>query len=149
MLTLDVVAADFSSFLQDVQEAGVNAEPLMKAALSNSATNVQSNVRNRAPHRTGALQGSVLTDVSYPAAIVSVNQPYGAFVEYGTAPHIITPVNKKALFWSGAFSPVKSVMHPGTKANPFFQTGVDDSSDYVDNQFMRVVEKLIQIMAGH
>lgn len=43
---------------------------------------------------------------------------YGRFLEEGTAPHVIRPKNKKALFWAGAAHPVKKVNHPGTKARP-------------------------------
>ena len=45
--------------------------------------------------------------------------PYAAFVEFGTRPHEILPINKQALYWKGAEHPVKRVEHPGSKANPF------------------------------
>jgi phage gpG-like protein len=39
-----------------------------------------------------------------------------------TAPHVIMPRNKKALFWKGANHPVKKVNHPGSRirAKHFF-----------------------------
>ena len=40
------------------------------------------------------------------------NVNYAAAVEYGTSPHVIKPVNKKALFWPGARHPVAQVNHP-------------------------------------
>jgi hypothetical protein len=49
------------------------------------------------------------------------NVEYANDVNYGTRPHIIRPVNKKALFWKGANHPVKSVKHPGTKGNGMFE----------------------------
>lgn len=46
---------------------------------------------------------------------------YGGALEEGTAPHVIRPKNKKALFWPGAAHPVKKVNHPGTKAYPIIE----------------------------
>ena len=149
MSTLNVQIVGFDDFIFDMQKAGRNARPLVSAALQNSAVKIQSNVRQRAPHRTGALQRSVLETVSYPTAMVTVDESYAAYVEYGTAPHDIAPVNKKALFWKGAANPYRLVHHPGTKANPFFSSGVTASQLYIYEQFTKVVEKLISQMAGH
>lgn len=149
MSTLSVQIVGLDDFISDVNAAGVQSQSLVNAALQNSATKIQSNVRDRAPHQTGALQRSVLTSVNYPSASVSVNESYGAYVEYGTAPHDIFPVNKKALFWKGALNPYKAIHHPGTKPNPFFAPGVDASSDYIGDQFTKVAERLITVMAGH
>jgi len=132
-----------------MKKAGMDAKLLVSAALFNSVTRMQSNIRERAPHKTGALQRSILTTVSYPTAMVTANEKYAQYVEYGTAPHIIAPVNKKALYWKGASNPYRLVHHPGTKANPFFSTGVNDSEAYIYETFMKVVERLITEMAGH
>lgn len=149
MSTLSVQVTGFDDFMKDVAQAGVDAGPLVNTALFNSALHVQNNVRERAPHQTGALQGNVLLQVDYPTAQITVESPYGIFVEEGTQPHEIRPINKKALYWSGAFNPVKAVMHPGTKAQPFFQPGVDASVAYIDETFTKIMEKLITVMAGH
>ena len=55
---------------------------------------------------------------------VSDGVNYGIHLEYETRPHKITPKVKKALYWKGAEHPVKSVMHPGTKAYRPFTTGL-------------------------
>lgn len=149
MSTLSVQVTGFDDFMADVDRAGVNADPLVRAALQNSAVRIQSNVRDRAPHRTGALQRSVLTTVDADQAVVRVEEKYGIWIEEGTKAHQITPVNKKALFWSGAFSPVKSVMHPGTPARPFFVPGIDATRAYIDETFAKVMERLVTVMAGH
>lgn len=150
MSTLSVTIDGWDDFLADIRNAGIQADPLIRAALSNSATRVQSNVRGRAPHRTGALQRSVLiSPITSSAVEVSVNEKYGIFVEEGTAAHIIEPSGKKALYWKGALNPYKSVRHPGTKANPFFSTGVNQSDSYIMDQFTKVMERIITVMAGH
>ena len=54
---------------------------------------------------------------------------YGKFLEEGTAPHIIRPKNKKALYWSGAAHPVKMVNHPGTKPRPLLEDTLRKNKD--------------------
>lgn len=39
---------------------------------------------------------------------------YGAILEEGSSPHVITPNSRQALYWPGAAHPVKMVNHPGT-----------------------------------
>lgn len=51
---------------------------------------------------TGRFMGSIQTDVSKPfQSIVFTNVEYAKFLEFGTSPHFIAPVNKKALRWKG------------------------------------------------
>jgi len=132
----------------DIQKAGYSARGLMTAALSQSANVLQRNIRQEAPIKTGSLKRSIMTSVSYPTATVTEQEKYGRMVEEGTRPHIILPKSKKALFWKGAFSPYKVVHHPGTKANPFFQRGIDRSKDAMLDPFIKVAEKLVTMMAG-
>lgn len=147
-MTLNVQIVGLNELIADVKKAGIDAKPLVRGALQNSATIIQRNVRQRAAHKTGALQRSIQQSISYPSATVEVLEKYGAFVEDGTKPHIIRPKNKKALFWKGALNPYKVIRHPGTRAKPFFKPGVEASQDGVIEQFVKVTERLINIMAG-
>ncbi|TXG76783.1 hypothetical protein E6Q11_04075 [Candidatus Dojkabacteria bacterium] len=147
-MALSVEINGMNELLHDVARAGGDAKPLVKAALANSATTIQRNVRERAPHRTGTLQRSVLFTVDYPTAKVSVQEKYGSYIEDGTRPHDIVPKNKKALFWKGAYSPYKRVHHPGTKAKPFFKPGVEASENKVKDIFTGVLERLTRELAG-
>ena len=145
-MNVEIVGLD--KFIADTKRAGANVKPLINAALVNSTNRTQKNIRQRASHKTGALQRSVLTQVDYPHGKVSANEKYAEYVEKGTRPHTITPKNKKALFWKGALNPYKSVHHPGTKAKPFFKPGVEASIQYVQEQFTKVMEIVISQMAG-
>jgi hypothetical protein len=58
--------------------------------------------------------------------------PYAIYVIKGTKPHDIYPVNAKALYWPGAEHPVKVVHHPGTEANDYFTTGVENARPAID-----------------
>lgn len=51
---------------------------------------------------------------------------YWFYVEYGTRPHEIRPVNVSALHWEDAHGEhfAKLVHHPGTKANPFLRNAL-------------------------
>ena len=59
---------------------------------------------------------------------------YAAAVEYGTAPHEITPMNGGVLAFEVAgkmmFTPI--VHHPGTRANPFMQRALEEALGKVD-----------------
>lgn len=57
--------------------------------------------------------------LSNARAIVGTNLKYAKAVHDGSPPHIIRAKKAKALFWPGARHPVRSVRHPGTKAQPF------------------------------
>lgn len=71
--------------------------------------------------RSGTLKRSPRTiSISDTHALIGTDRPYAAAHQLGSKPHVITARNKKALFWSGARHPVKSVNHPGLPARPFF-----------------------------
>lgn len=63
------------------------------------------------------------------------NTEYAADVEFGTAPHTIIPVKKKALRWrdkSGKVHFAKRVNHPGTTAQPFMRPGFRAAKPKID-----------------
>lgn len=71
--------------------------------------------------RTGNLQQSIQIRVEKDKAVISTNQDYAAFVEFGTKQHMIKAKNRKALSipTDDGFIFVKSVIHPGSKPYPF------------------------------
>jgi hypothetical protein len=77
--------------------------------------------------RTGQLRESlkIVTQDSEAAhtAIIGVDTPYARFLEDGTEPHVIVPVNKKALAFMVGDKQVfaKKVNHPGNKAYLFLK----------------------------
>ncbi|MGX1483432.1 HK97 gp10 family phage protein [Streptomyces griseus] len=101
----------------------------VKRAVDRTRTDVQNEARRRAPVDTGRLRSSIVSraegsgrTVGY---VVGTNVNYAAAVEYGTAPHVIKPTSKKALYWPGARHPVGKVNHPGTRAQPFMRPAVE------------------------
>lgn len=69
---------------------------------------------------------------------------YAIFVHFGTAPHDITPKNKKALRWNtvGGFAFAKKVEHPGYKGDPFMTKAAQTTFTKLDQIFTRVYDGL-------
>jgi phage gpG-like protein len=98
-------------------------------AVERTRIDVQNEARRRAPVDTGRLRSSIVSraegsgrSVGY---VIGTNVNYAAAVEYGTSPHVITPKNKRALYWPGAAHPVAKVNHPGTAAKPFLRPAIE------------------------
>ena len=82
------------------------------------------------PVDTGILRNSIVLKPmapGYSSYELGDGVEYGVDVEYGVSPHVIRPVNRKALKFTidnkTIFS--KKVMHPGTEAQPFFRPSLD------------------------
>ncbi len=83
---------------------------------------ILSDARDFVPKRTSRLHDSLRAECHDKVLRVgSLDCTYATDVEMGTAPHVITPSNKKALYWPGADHPVARVNHPGTAPNPYLR----------------------------
>lgn len=83
---------------------------------------ILSDARQYVPKRTGRLAESLRSEVQGKVLRVgSLDVNYATYVEMGTAPHVILPRNKKALYWPGADHPVARVNHPGTQPSPYLR----------------------------
>jgi len=98
-----------------------------------------------APWRSGRLAGSIVKEVGDGEAEVQALAPYAVFVEFGTAPHEIRPVNASVLAFEGGgkmvFTPL--VRHPGSKANPFMERAAEDTRSKVESVFADLWLELI------
>ena len=103
--------------------------------------------KSRVPVRTGLLQGSLRM---IPAAVKagkvvgiwgSFQVDYARVVEFGMRPHVILPVNKKALYWPGALHPVKVVHHPGTKGKPFLRPAAEKEYPLLGQRIKRALQR--------
>jgi HK97 gp10 family phage protein len=101
----------------------------VRRAVVQTGVDVQNEARRRCPVDTGRLRSSIVhrveSDARSTAVTVGTNVKYAEAVENGTAPHVIVPTNKKALYWPGAAHPVAKVNHPGTRAQPFMRPAVE------------------------
>ena len=153
-LAVNVEIDGLNDLIRDIRKAGGDAEPLVTAALTNSSTHVQQEVRGRAPHAFGTLQRSVLPEVHYPTAEVTVQEAYGRDVEEGTGPH--TPpsdaierwIRKKGIPSKALWPIIKTIEKRGTKAQPFFKPGWEASQGYIDDQFQKVMDRMLSVLMG-
>ena len=153
-LAVNVKIEGLDELIRDIRKAGGDAEPLVTAALTNSSTHVQQEVRQRAPHAFGTLQRSVLPEVRYPQAEVSVQESYGRGVEEGVGPHrppadaIERWIKKKGIPSKALWPIIKTIEKRGTKAQPYFGPGWEASQGYIEDQFQRVMDRLLNALMG-
>lgn len=99
-----------------------------RAATERAANDMVNHAKSLAPVDTGRLRSSIVAVPSGGrlrfSVMIGTNVTYATDVEYGTAPHVIVPKDKKALYWPGARHPVAKVNHPGTRAQPFMRPAV-------------------------
>ena len=100
----------------------------------------------KVPRKTGFLGRSIVPgNVTDTLAIVYVNAPYAAAVEFGSKPHVIVPKKARVLAWpssegsrrlsgrarkgttSGDMTFAAKVNHPGTKPQPFVVPAAEDA----------------------
>jgi HK97 gp10 family phage protein len=98
-----------------------------------------------APWRTSKLAGSIVKDVTEGEASISALASYAVYVEKGTAPHEIRPVNASVLvFEVGGVVLTRLVRHPGTKPNPFMQRAVESAREKVEETFAELRLELVE-----
>ena len=121
------------------------------------------------PWRTGNLLQSFRFATGNLQARWFPTAKYAPFVEFGTAPHIIRPKNKKVLSWvsgggggyatsrsgrryykstSGMRSFAMEVHHPGTKPKPFMEKIVKKSEPEVARLFEQAGDIILRNIAS-
>lgn len=140
-------------FKADVAKGASNIGEEVKRAMVYSVNTVKNTAQDMVAYKTGTLRRSIFTDVQDSGFTGIVGQDrnmasYGSDIEYGTAPHVILPVNKKALFWKGALNPYRKVNHPGTKPKPFMQPALDSSVERIKEFFDQAILNIIKMMSG-
>lgn len=122
----------------------------LSRAIKTSVNIIRPIMQRNAPFASGKLRKNIQSVASGLEGRVGPNlrvTPYALFVEKGTKPHEIRPRTKQALFWPGARHPVKRVMHPGTKANPFVEKTVKEIETPVQRIFGNQIDKILKIIA--
>ena len=95
------------------------------------------------PVRTGYLVQNWGFDIGNLQARWYPKAAYAPFVEFGTAPHIIKPVNARVLAnpKTGEFFGTL-VHHPGTKANPFLERIISSAQPAIDTLFGQALDMI-------
>ena len=98
-----------------------------------------------APWKTGYLAGSIVKEMEEGEAYLKAMANYAVYVEKGTAPHEIRPVNASVLAFevNGKMVFSSLVNHPGTKPNPFMQRAVEAAREKVEEIFAELWTELV------
>lgn len=87
---------------------------------------VESRAKIKAPVDTGQLRASIQHTPDGDGVLIGSNVQHALYQEQGTAPHVIRPVNAKALYWPGAAHPVAKVNHPGNPGVHFLERALEE-----------------------
>lgn len=138
-----LASADVSRLAEALRESGQEADVTTQDVLLRSANYLKADMESRVPVRTGKLKQSIQIRVKTHEIVIGPDTEYDAFVELGTQPHVIKAKTKKALAFKmgGRTVIVRSVKHPGTKAQPYVRPAFDD---WVDTLGALVAEAQIQ-----
>ena len=116
------------------------------SALFRVGSGVRYRAKQVAPYKTGNLKKDIqVFDEKIDSFSISVGNtklaPYAKFVYFGTRPHVIKPKKMKALAnkKSGQIFG-KSVNHPGTKANPYFEKAKEQLASDVSEEVVKDIK---------
>jgi hypothetical protein len=144
-----VTITGLTALVAKLKESPTIAAPILQRALSASgAVLAKYTTRATVPWRTGFLTQTFKAELTTGMLRWFPTASYAPFVEFGTKPHMIYPKDKMALYWPGAAHPVKSVSHPGTKANPFMERIVEASQDEINEQFAAALGQITAAIAA-
>lgn len=146
-----------------IEEAEKALPSLLQEAAHKSGETVAGWLKDKAPHSnsggapppgdaSGTLAGSFhVVDKGQASIEVQTTQPLKLqYVTKGTGTYIgkgrIYPTTKRALYWSGAAHPVRSIA--GQRANDFVSPVLTKVNDAIEPEMQKVVDKLNSIMGG-
>jgi hypothetical protein len=123
------VQVDFQTenFQRWVERVKREAPKVHDELLDRSGSLIADAMWMKTPVRTGFLRSSILIQRSPETVTVGPTASYAPYVEWGTGPHIIEPVNASALAFEigGQTVFAKRVMHPGFPGR-FFVKGAGE-----------------------
>jgi len=124
----------------------LSLKPAITRLIGELADYAERTMREEAPKRTGALRKSIRKAVSSMEAEIGSQVPYAVYVEYGTRPHIITPVKARALRFEVGKEIVftRLVQHPGAKPNPFVRRTAEKTTRRVSSTWTSLWEAVIR-----
>jgi len=136
------MTVDLSEFQRVWNEKVEAFKAAVLAGLREAGAIVESEMRIRAPYRSGGLESSIKTFVQPPQALITPLAPHAVFLERGTraSPGRYVPAIGKRLI-----NPELPHfgMHPGIRATHFVEQTAYASQDSVQATFQRIFEELI------
>ena len=91
----------------------------------------------------GVLKSWFIDSIDDTEAHIKTPAEYASYVNDGTGPYVIEPVNAKALYWPGADHPVKRVQHPGIQGQHFVENSIDDVEGRLSEYFLKALSEVM------
>ena len=89
----------------------------------------------------GLLKSWFIESIDDTEAHIKTPAEYARYVNDGTSPHWIEPVNAKALHWEGYFS--KGHVVSGIEGQHFVEDSIDDVEGRIDEYFLRALSEVL------
>jgi Bacteriophage HK97-gp10, putative tail-component len=158
-IEIEIDAADLSAALTNVvglldetlSEATAEAARIVAdaahetAAFTDRTGQLRASIQPSDPPATGSFfRGDLEGSVGFGAT--SNGFPYGLALEFGSAPHVITPKHRRALRFAGGGGWVfaTKVNHPGTKEGRFMRDALDSSAPAITQAFESSIDDAIE-----
>jgi hypothetical protein len=127
----------------------IAAPIVQRAIVASQAFLAKFTTAENVPVRTGYLLQNWGFDIGSLQARWYPKAQYAPYVEFGTAPHTITPVNARVLANAKTGDIFGTLVHhPGTKANPFMERIVASAQPDIENLFVQALDQINQQIAS-
>ena len=147
--TVSIQIENLEQLKNALQNYSQIATPLVQNAVNaGAALLAKYTTRGIVPFITGNLLQSFRLETGNLFARWYPTASYADAVYYGTRPHDIIPINKKALYWPGAAYPVKRVHHPGSKPNMYLDRIADAAKGEINDAFLQAGNKIVEAIAN-
>lgn len=134
---IETFAEDLDDFASALDEIADDIDPAVDRGVRETALQIERTASRFAPVETGELRADIMAyRLRQTAWSIGTTKEYGPDVEYGTAPHTITPDTEDFLHFQvdGQWVTTDEVEHPGTEAQPFLRRALNTHrSDLVEN----------------
>lgn len=132
--------ASYPAISQPIIQKAIVAAQAVLAKFTTAAT---------VPVRTGYLVQNWGFDIGQLQARWYPRASYAPYVEFGTAPHIIKPVNKHVLANANTGQIFGTLVHhPGTKANDFMGRIVMAAQPEIETLFVEALDQVTEQIAA-
>ena len=113
-------------------EHQLDTKELRETLIQRAVLLLEGAAKEEAPWKTGHLRRSITSRATRDRGVIGTNVSYALPVHEGSRAHVILPRVRKALAWPGVAHPMRSVAHPGTKGNPFFERAIENNRGKLD-----------------
>jgi hypothetical protein len=128
---------------------GIATPIIQKAIVATQAILAKFTTGATVPVRTGYLVQNWAFQVSDLQARWYPRASYAPYVEFGTGPHEIRPVNKQVLANAQEGKIFGTLVHhPGTKANPFMERIVAAAQPEIETLFVEALDQIGEVIAS-